>query len=353
MPRQRAEGVGVERLHDGLNTFGSDELLGRCAEGAAGDENDPGRHVRRGLRDAGVEFNARHRRHHHVTEDHVEVVFAEQSDPGLYRLVIGPNIEDLGGNPMDQDDDDINGEDPDDQFEATFTLEAGPQYVGRFDFGTGSSPVAQDYTRVSMWDYYDAADGWGWTGWVIEMSRSGADPLTRDFNYTENATFSVDVANGEYDVVVTLGDSALAHDQMGVFLEGVQVDTVTTASGQFAVNTYRTTVTDGQLSLLLDDLGGSDKWVMINALDVILLPGGGAQSVSSSPPPSTTQPTLESLPVDDTRNSRPNSQPVRGVDRIASRPNPSLADGFFASLSKGKQEQADEAFDIIAGERNP
>ena len=282
-----------------------------------------------------------------LTAAQYEVVFAEQSAPGLYRLVIGPDILDLAGNPMDQNDDGTSGDDPLDQFEATFTLEAGPQYVGRFDFGTGSSPVADGYTGVSMWDYYDAATGWGWTGWVIELSRSGADPLTRDFNYTEDAVFSVDVANGEYDIVVTLGDSALAHDQMGVFLEDVQVDTVTTASGQFAVNTYRTTVTDGQLNLRLDDLGGTDKWVMINALDLILLPGGGAQSASLNPPLPQEEPAAEPIPTQREPGHRQLPPHDRRVDRFASRPNTSFVDGFFAALSKSKddQELADDHID--------
>ena len=62
------------------------------------------------------------------------------------------------------------------------------------------------------------------------------------------ATFALDVANGNYDVTVTLGDSVQAHDQMGVFLEGLQVDSVTTAKGEFSTKTYTASVGDGPAS---------------------------------------------------------------------------------------------------------
>ena len=114
------------------------------------------------------------------------------------------------------------------------------------------------------------ADGYGWqVGQVFALSRIGGDALLRDFNYTEDATFALDLANGQYDITVTLGDLAEAHDEMGVMLEGEQVDTVTTAAGQSAAHTYRVSVSDGQLNLRLFDLGGSDEWVMINGLDVV------------------------------------------------------------------------------------
>lgn len=198
-----------------------------------------------------------------------EVTFDSQSTPGDYRLVLGPDIVDVGGNPMDQDGDGVGGEAIEDQFETQFTLEAGPVYVGRFDFGTTGSAVAEDYTQVASSDSYDVASGFGWYSGVVYSLERGGDPLTRDVNYTTDAIFVADVANGEYDIVVTMGELLIGHDQMGVFLEGVQVDSVTTAGGQFAVHTYRTSISDGQLTLGLRDLGGSNAWTVINGLDVI------------------------------------------------------------------------------------
>ncbi len=198
-----------------------------------------------------------------------EVTFEPQNTPGVYRLRVGPDVADVGGNLMDQDGDGVPAETSEDQFETMFTLEAGAQVVGRFDFGTADSPVATDYTAIVHTDSYSASIGYGWqTGTVYSINRGG-DALTRDLNYTHDATFAVDLPNGEYDVTVTLGEVLISHDQMGVFLEGGQVDSITTAGGQFAVNTYRTSVSDGQLSLGLLDLGGGNYWVAINALDIV------------------------------------------------------------------------------------
>ena len=44
----------------------------------------------------------------------------------------------------------------------------------------------------------------------------------------------MDLPNGRYEVVLSMGDAGALHDQMGIFLEGVQVDTVTTVAGQYA-----------------------------------------------------------------------------------------------------------------------
>ena len=218
-----------------------------------------------------------------------EVTFAPQNEPGEYRLIVGPGIADVAGNLMDQDGDGTGGEVPSDQFETSFTLEEGPEYVARLDFGTTLSPVAAGYTRVTNWDRYSLAAGHGWqVGSVYSLSR-GADALTGDFNYTKDAIFAVDLPNGEYDVIVTLGEPGLAtHDQMGVFLEGVQVGSVSTPAGQSVATTYRTSVSDGQLNLGLLDLGGSDPWVMINGLDVIFIgPDGTGPNVALADPSGT------------------------------------------------------------------
>jgi len=147
---------------------------------------------------------------------------------------------------------------------------------GRYDFGTASSPVETDYVRVSHGDAYSAAAGYGWlSGAVDSRDRSIGTALTRDFCFSGDATFVSDVANGSYDVTVTLGDATHEHDRMGVYLEGVQVDEVTTAAGVFAANTYSVDVADGQLTLRLRNMGGSDANVTINALEI----------VSTGPPP--------------------------------------------------------------------
>ena len=115
----------------------------------------------------------------------------------------------------------------------------------RFDFGTASSPLASGYTRVTAATPYSAATGFGWlAGTIADYDRGTGTDLTRYFNYTADGTFAVDLPNGTYSVALSLGDVAHLHDQQGVYLEGVQVDTVDTASGEVATRTYTVTVAD-------------------------------------------------------------------------------------------------------------
>jgi hypothetical protein len=53
---------------------------------------------------------------------------------------------------------------------------------------------------------------------------------------------------------------------MGIYLEGKKADTVSTAARQVVTRTYRVQVTDGQLTLLVQDLGGRDPNVVLEGL---------------------------------------------------------------------------------------
>jgi fibronectin type 3 domain-containing protein len=139
----------------------------------------------------------------------------------------------------------------------------------RFDLGTASSPVATGYTRLSEAEVYSTSSGYGWVaGAVASRNRSGGTALTRDFNFTQAATFGLDLPNGTYDVTMTLGDSAYAHDQMRISLEGNIVDTISTAKGGFVTRTWRTQVVDGKLNVAISDLGGTDANAVVNAIEV-------------------------------------------------------------------------------------
>src|SRR5205823_1295641 len=91
--------------------------------------------------------------------------------------------------------------------------------------------------------------------------------LWRDFNFTTDGTFAIDLPNGLYNVTVTVGDALYPHDLQGIYLEGTKVAALTTAKGQFTTQTYPVTVRDGQLTLRLLDLGG-DPYVVLNGLQV-------------------------------------------------------------------------------------
>jgi hypothetical protein len=76
------------------------------------------------------------------------------------------------------------------------------------------------------------------------------------------------VPNGTHQVSLGIGDHDFTYDDVAIFLEGVRVDTFTVVNGQFITPTYTVTVTDGQLTVLLRDLGGGNSLVAINSLTV-------------------------------------------------------------------------------------
>jgi hypothetical protein len=149
------------------------------------------------------------------------------------------------------------------------------QRVGQpllFDFGTPASPVAPGYTQVTATTTYTAARGFGWTsGKIDDLNRGTGDPLTQDANYTTDGTFAVDLPAGTYNVTLTLGDTGpYLHDDVGIFLQGAQVDTVTTAASQLVNRTYANiVVSNGQLMLHLRDLGGSDVYAVIEGMQIV------------------------------------------------------------------------------------
>jgi fibronectin type 3 domain-containing protein len=246
-----------------------------------------------------------------ITDSQYEVTFPSQNTPGDYQLTVGSDVADLAGNLMDQDQDGIVLEVPDDRFVTGFTLQVGPSYVVRLDFGKPTSPVAAGYTGFST-DAYSAGVGYGW----LSGSRAALDwgtgtDITRDLVYTPLGTFAVDLANGNYDVVITLGEAITRHDKMGIFLEGVQVDSVDTAKNEFVTKTYSVSVSDGQLTLLLDDLGGSNPYVAINALEIVVSPLAAVQAETSAD--LTTRAAVASHPAN---VASPASHPTAAYDRL-------------------------------------
>ena len=141
----------------------------------------------------------------------------------------------------------------------TVTL-ADPAAELLFDFGTAGSPLMPGATRVTASTSYSQLTGYGWSaGTVKEDDDARGDELIRDNNYGEDITFVVDLPNGTYDVTLKLGQTGpWAHDDVGVFLQGKQLDTVNSAEYQVVTKLYSNiTVTGRQLTLRLADLGGS------------------------------------------------------------------------------------------------
>ena len=116
----------------------------------------------------------------------------------------------------------------------------------RFDFGTSKSPLEFGYERVHEKTKYTAELGYGWQlGKISRADRKTGSSLDRDVILTRDGTFVVDLLNGSYSVTLRLGDLGTStHDAMGIFLEGIQVDTVTTAPRTVVPQTYPVTVSD-------------------------------------------------------------------------------------------------------------
>ncbi len=155
-----------------------------------------------------------------------------------------------------------------------------PPNARNFDFGTSSSPVQSNYTRVTEATAYTSG-GFGWTDTSTLESRdrtSQSDALRRDFVLSSSAarTFKADLPNGTYGVTVTMGDQDFAHDNMVVKANGTTVlSDVDSAAGSYAAGTFNVSVTGGSLSLEFSDAGGSDGTWVVNGVSI----------TTGSPPP--------------------------------------------------------------------
>ncbi|MCA9081919.1 MAG: hypothetical protein KDA58_15265, partial [Planctomycetaceae bacterium] len=135
-----------------------------------------------------------------------------------------------------------------------------------FDFGTARSAVAMGpgVQGVLPDDNYTSGRGYGWTdlasgGFMESYDAITPDDLLRDYQFFRSGTrtFRADLANGIYDVTVNIGSTVHRFVKIGVLLDGVPVDQVTTEVGQFFVKTYRVSVVNGQFSLTLARNGGT------------------------------------------------------------------------------------------------
>ncbi|MBL9090682.1 MAG: hypothetical protein JNL96_05630 [Planctomycetaceae bacterium] len=162
------------------------------------------------------------------------------------------------------------------------TLLAADSYA--FDFGTNTSPLEAGFVRISESTRYSTTSGFGWTsGSLASADRGVNSALLRDFVFTPDATFEALVNSGRYQVSMTLGDlGGYRHDNVGVFLEGVQFDSVTTAAGQVVQRTFAVDIVDGAFTLRLRDLGGSDRNAVIESLQLQRVPSQPTLSVADA-----------------------------------------------------------------------
>ncbi|MEQ8837996.1 MAG: S8 family serine peptidase, partial [Lacipirellulaceae bacterium] len=130
-----------------------------------------------------------------------------------------------------------------------------------YDLGTLSSPLEAGFDLLTTTSSPFAS----WTGSVQSTDRDHANSLERDFFHSSQAAkLEHRISNGIWDVTISTGDADSARDNLSVAAEGLlQIDDLDTALGEFAEQTFRVRVEDGQLSLTFSDLGGdTDEWVL-------------------------------------------------------------------------------------------
>ena len=141
------------------------------------------------------------------------------------------------------------------------------------DFGPAGSGSGSGY-QTDGGGAFDSTHGYGWlvpTGTTVETVAPGcaSTPPERDsfVRSTDPRVWELEVANGDYDVTVTVGDCSASSGPNRVVIEGdAVVDNETTAAGSFITRTRRERVQDGRLSVAIGGGGGPTS---LDAVDVV------------------------------------------------------------------------------------
>ncbi len=136
----------------------------------------------------------------------------------------------------------------------------------RYDLGTPTSPVFNEYTRMTN---INKPGVYSWTklndlNIADRGNLNGANTMNRDFLFGQGISNTLvhNVENGQWRVVVTWGDAKDPRDNMRVMAEGktMQRD-INTNAGQFKNSDFTVEVTDGKLNLdFIDDGGRNNRW---------------------------------------------------------------------------------------------
>jgi len=162
----------------------------------------------------------------HVAGDTYRVTFAAQSEPGAYTVTVGPQIADLAGNLMDQDEDGTHGEPVDDTYTATFEIEAdpgdvtGPRVISHSPTSAQDPPIASvtvtfnEAIDVTTFDVSDVAiDGPAGAVAVTDVSHVAGNVFSLGFAaQSEPGAYTVTVGPQVADLAGNLMDQ----DQDGI-----------------------------------------------------------------------------------------------------------------------------------------
>ena len=124
------------------------------------------------------------------------------------------------------------------------------------------------YTNVNPNTLYSAALGYGFdsSAGITASPVSGKGTLTSNFIDTQSSAFRADVANGTYNVYITLGDNSAGRTDMYYYEQGVRRGVVTTLAGQHVMIMNRVEVTDGHLDV---QVFGGESNVALNAISLV------------------------------------------------------------------------------------
>ncbi len=142
----------------------------------------------------------------------------------------------------------------------------------RIDLGTGTAgTLAEGFVELGKQNRYDATRGYGWESNSNTFRRNSIDDaLLRDGHLGRRNTFMVDVPNGRYKVTITMGDQSSKRGPTNVSAEGdLMLEAISTAKGEFTVETFFVDVTDGRLDLFFEKDSGRSAWA-VNAIEIEL-----------------------------------------------------------------------------------
>ena len=138
-----------------------------------------------------------------------------------------------------------------------------------YAFGAPGMTPLKGYTRVNPTTRFTTARGYGFvntTGIAAAPLSTSNETLTSNDIQTSAATFRVALANGTYNVYLTLGDNKTAENNQYYYLNGVRRGVVSTAAGEHVTIMDRVEVVNGYLTVKLSASGSS---VALNALAAV------------------------------------------------------------------------------------
>lgn len=139
-----------------------------------------------------------------------------------------------------------------------------------YQFGTTNAPTIEGYDKITQSSKFSEKTGTGWlTGELWNVKQGTGSTFATQGLGTSDGTFGVNLDNGKYRVTVRLGHPTQILDKIGISLQDAQVAEVKTSAGQSLTRAFYVNVTNGQLRLRLNDLGGRNRNIVIQSLDVV------------------------------------------------------------------------------------